>query len=1258
MAKLSVISCNCQGLGDFRKRKDVFHYLREKKFDIYFLQDTHFEKKIEKQIRAEWGYESFFASFNSQSRGVAILLNNTFDFKVNFLELDPLGNFIILKLDTMEKSITLINIYGPNRDNPDFYSKINRKIEELNLTNIIWAGDWNLVLNPNLDYHNYRHNNNPRAQERVIEIMNERELVDIWREINPEILQYTWRRTRPLQQSRLDFFLISESLLPFIKDSNIKNGYRTDHSFVSITLEFKKEEKRRNFWKLNSSLLKEQDCINEIKKVIKTVKEQYILPVYNIDNLDEIPDSELQFTISDQLFLDVLLMEIRTAIMSYSVKKKRIDNKEEHRLEKEITQLESKLDKTEEDFILLLQKKNTLQNFRNKKVEGIILRSKARWASQGEKVTKYFCNLEKRHYTSKQMYKLIDSNGDEISDTERMVEMTKIFYRDLYKKRIVNDVSIEEIASNIPTLDLQQSEDLEGLITYEEASEVLKNMKNGKSPGTDGMTVDFFKFFWKDLGHFIVKSLNEGFKTGKMSITQREGIIVCIPKGDRPREFLKNWRPISLLNVVYKIGSSCIANRIKRVLPDLINEDQTGFVPGRYIGDNLRLLYDIIHYLQNENQPGLLVSIDFEKAFDSIDWNFMIRTLKRFGFGPDIIQWISAFYNDIKSSILVNNQASTSFRIERGCRQGDPISPYLFILCAEILACRIREDQEVNPIKVDDTEFKISQFADDTTFLLEGDRRSFEKLFDHLDFFGNISGLKLNHEKTNNVWLGSRSNSEARWLPHLDMSWNPLKFKILGLWFTNNLENIEKMNTQDKYLETKILFASWAKRSNTPIGRVAVLKSLIMSKLIYLWIMLPNPPDDLICELQDKCINFVWDGKKNKIKKSIAEQHTKEGGISIPNIKAYIQALKTTWIRRVLNENAGKWKVILIKQIPELRNINKFGGTLLKNKNANKFWKDVFVSYEAFHANLMPNTSEEFLAEPLFLNERFKIDGKPFIFQDWVAKGVLTAGSLINGDGTFKSLIEFQEEYNLTPKLLDFLGCLSTVKRYTRKQSIEIKSNRAFAESNAFILLSGRLKGAKPIYEALIGTAGKSNPCKTWEQILGKEIDWKKIFKTINQIKETKMRWFQMKIVYRILVSNSILFKMNIVHSDKCNFCLLEKDSVIHYLWECTHVQQFWADFLNLIKSKCNHCDRLGLNSSLILFGNDGNTKTDACFDDILLRTKFFIYKCRINKIKPTIQYFTNDLKQAYKVDEYVHKIEMHVEEFHRKWLLYVNLVN
>ena len=142
----------------------------------------------------------------------------------------------------------------------------------------------------------------------------------------------------------------------------------------------------------------------------------------------------------------------------------------------------------------------------------------------------------------------------------------------------------------------------------------------------------------KQLRWFVVRSLNEGFTNKNMSISQREGIIVCLPKGDKPREYLKNWRPISLLNVSYKIGSACIARRIKTVLGNIINEDQTGFVAGRYIGDNIRLIYDVIHHLEAKNSNGLLVALDFEKAFDSVNWTFIDKVLKAYGFGEDLCQ--------------------------------------------------------------------------------------------------------------------------------------------------------------------------------------------------------------------------------------------------------------------------------------------------------------------------------------------------------------------------------------------------------------------------------------------------------------------------------------------------------------------------------------------------------------------------------------------------------------------------------------------
>jgi hypothetical protein len=139
------------------------------------------------------------------------------------------------------------------------------------------------------------------------------------------------------------------------------------------------------------------------------------------------------------------------------------------------------------------------------------------------------------------------------------------------------------------------------------------------------------------------------------------------------------------LNVSYRIAFACIANRTKNVLDFLIHENQKGFLKGRFIGENTRMVYDVLQYAHEHKIPGMILLIDFEKAFDSISWKFLFNTLKFFNFGPDIIKWISVLYNKAKLCVIQNGTFSEFFEIGRGCRQGDPVSPYLFNLCVEIM---------------------------------------------------------------------------------------------------------------------------------------------------------------------------------------------------------------------------------------------------------------------------------------------------------------------------------------------------------------------------------------------------------------------------------------------------------------------------------------------------------------------------------------------------------------------------------------------
>ena len=228
-------------------------------------------------------------------------------------------------------------------------------------------------------------------------------------------------------------------------------------------------------------------------------------------------------------------------------------------------------------------------------------------------------------------------------------------------------------------------------------------MKNLKSPGSDDFTSEFFKFFWNNFGKFVFRSINYGHKTSQLSITQKQGIITCIPKEDQPRQSMKNLRPISLLNTVYKLVSSCIAEQIKSVLPIFISNDQTGFIPGIYIGENTRLIYDILHFTEKQDIPGIPLLIDFEKTFDSISWMFIESVLDFFNFGFSIKQWVKIFITNITSAVTQNCCLSDFFTIQRGCRQVNPVSPYIFLLCAEILGILIRRNKDIKGIAIDNT---------------------------------------------------------------------------------------------------------------------------------------------------------------------------------------------------------------------------------------------------------------------------------------------------------------------------------------------------------------------------------------------------------------------------------------------------------------------------------------------------------------------------------------------------------------------------
>ena len=332
-----------------------------------------------------------------------------------------------------------------------------------------------------------------------------------------------------------------------------------------------------------------------------------------------------------------------------------------------------------------------------------------------------------------------------------------------------------------------------------------------------------------------MECVHESFKYEEMSNTQRKAVITLIEKQGKDRTLIENWRPISLINVDAKIISKVIAVRVRNVLPNIIHHNQTGYVKDRYIGETVRSIFDIMEFTDNENIPGILIFIDFKKAFDTVEWHYLFDCLKAFNFGPDLINWVKTFYRNIESCVINNGLSSDYFTLARGVRQGDPLSPYLFLLVIETLAISFRKNPEIDGIKIGN-ETKILQYADDTTAVLSN-LDSANALFQLLDRFKNFCGLEMNSSKTEGMWIGSQKNNDEK---PLGINWPSEPIKALGVFFTYDQSLLCEKNFQNKLDNMKKLTNIWSSRGLSIYGKATIIKSLLISKLVCVSSLLPN----------------------------------------------------------------------------------------------------------------------------------------------------------------------------------------------------------------------------------------------------------------------------------------------------------------------------------------------------------------------------------------------------------------------------------
>ena len=741
---------------------------------------------------------------------------------------------------------------------------------------------------------------------------------------------------------------------------------------------------------------------------------------------------------------------------------------------------------------------------------------------------------------------------------------------------------------------------------------------------------------------------------GELSTSQKLGIITLIPKGNKCRHYLKNWRPISLLNVTYKLLSRCLANRLVKVLSKLIHTDQKGFLPNRFIGENIRVIYDLISYVRHEHIPSQLVLADFASAFDSLSHSYMQKVLSFFGIGPSFKKWVTILYENACSSVIVNNQMTNRFQIQRGVRQGDPLSPYLFILSVEIFALWVRSSPLFKGITVNEKEFRILQYADDTALFLDSESMTLQTALDMLEKFASYSGLELNCQKTQVICMYSYNIRTVD--PGLGERVNLIKrdeyFHYLGTDFHVEIEKMPDYNYDRIFDKVKRQMISWSKRNITVLGRIVIVKSLLLSQFTYLFLSLPGPSEQLMKNINNAFFRFIWGNKPDKVSRHQMVGLYKEGGLKMVDIKIFHKALKLTWFRRFLKggcENVEHLMNSFLKQPLHLSFLGDDYFLAKANETVNPFWKEMLTHL----ASLFQANYYSFLSHPLWKNSRIKIDKNSILLKSWSQKGILFVNDLVNEDGSLLSQTDCERKFNTSFNFLRYFSVCQAIKCAYKMELGQCSKHlhNPVVPSYIATLMSDK-SGCSRIYKILLGNRDcTEKTASKWESVLQSQMSSELIGKyncTIFRFScDISLRYFQYKIMNGICYMNRHLFKMKISNSDLCSFCGKEQETLLHFFIECRYSKAIWEATQNWL-STAHSVPPFSKQNILLGFTEQRNDVLTLI--TVLIKQQLFI--CRCNNKFPVFSKIVKHITQYYNDEKYLYAINNNKEKFQKRWCL------
>ena len=974
------------------------------------------------------------------------------------------------------------------------------------------------------------------------------------------------------------------------------------------------------------------------------LEEKYVQGINKI--IDEV---EQKYPVMDPSELWCQLKEnCATYSKLYSIQRKKSQEELMSTLEDNLQSLYKELDQNTENREVeiiedgIKQTKNKLSVLQQEKTESAIFRSKCQYIRDGEKNSKYFFSLEKKRYNEKNMKCLITEKGKKIVNMSEILYQQTLFFEELYSKD-PNVYFKMEPKNTDPKLNIIEKNFCESDLTEGELFDAMMTLRSNKCCGGDGLSIEFYRTFYKKIKSHMLRMFKHAKINNLLPLSTRRGMISLLPKPKKDSRYLKNVRALTLLNSDYKVLAKALDNRLKTVIPNLISDAQTGFLPGRDIAKNTRKSLDVMEFCRSQKKPAVIMSIDMSKCFDRVSYQSIYGALRFFNFGESFIKWISLFYTDFQVCTQNMGFQSRWWSKTRSVNQGCPISPTIYLLISELMSIKLKNHKDIHGIKIGDTEILLSQFADDTDLYLPFEKTVINAVLDVLTEVESNIGIKVSYDKTVLYRIGSIANTNAKCYTKRTIKWNNEPSNTLGIDLHH--QNLAK-NFEATMIRMEAVTKLWYYRQLTILGKVLILNTLVASLFVYKMTVVHEFPDAMIQRIENCFKDFIWNGKKQKIPLNILKIRKEQGGLGLVDIKAKHQSILLKWVKyakedKVIHELANEalnglcennmiWEVSLeTKDISQLKLKNSFWKTILS----------VWCDFKKTQGNI--SSSATIKSQIIWYNSNIKIGQKvitPKSNVPWYVGDILTEKGFRDFDSINVSLGINWLSYKAIKEAIP--------KEWKRIVISQIDTHPG--ENIKSILDSTKPTGK--IYRLLIDTdKAIISSAQKWQKLIGDNFDFavhKEAFNNLYKITNiTKLRAFQFRLLHNKVFCNNVLYHWKIKDTKMCDYCK-EIQDITHLLYKCEGTKRIWKEIYKIYQIEVTD---LTVNVENVIY-NLVHPRPLHIANFITLVVKQFIYRCKCEERKPELKDIVMEIELIYSMEKYNAFINGNIVKHQNKW--------